>query len=553
MKKRSLGVGALAGGALTATMTAIMFLADQVADLPFVPFELFDWVTRVLPGAVVTFGIDLMIDSMRFFNISVADSAKTAEQIIAILQLVVIGAVVGAVFFLIMKVRDMRSDLISGLVVGALFGLPLVGITIAIEQSTVHPVVIILWLLVLFLAWGLALALSYVRIYPAEPELAAAPAEAASERREVRAVTPISRRQFLIRMGGAAATITVASSGVGVALQRRSSRQLEKELEASMAHQSEGTPRLPFPNLEDPVVPAPGTRPEYTPLKDHYKVFIRVEPTVIDGSTWKLPITGLVDNPLMLTLDDISNDYESMSHFVTLSCISGRIPSTLISTTQWTGVSLQKVLADAKVRDGARSIFITSGDGFYETVPLDEIAADERIMLTYAWDGNRLPVTHGFPLRIWRPDRYGMKQPRWITGIEVTDEIKDGYWIERGWDQVARVKTTSVIDNVAVDAAYESGGQQLVPMGGIAYSGARGISKVEISVDDGPWNEAKLRAPLSDTTWVVWRYDWPFESGDFIFRVRAQEGDGTPQIETEAGNRPSGATGLHRLRETTSI
>ena len=90
-------------------------------------------------------------------------------------------------------------------------------------------------------------------------------------------------------------------------------------------------------------------------------------------------------------------------------------------------------------------------------------------------------------------------------------------------------------------------------MGGIAYSGARGISKVEISVDDGPWNEAKLRAPLSDTTWVVWRYDWPFESGDFIFRVRAQEGDGTPQIETEAGNRPSGATGLHRLRETTSI
>ena len=122
-----------------------------------------------------------------------------------------------------------------------------------------------------------------------------------------------------------------------------------------MAHQSEGTPRLPFPNLEDPVVPAPGTRPEYTPLKDHYKVFIRVEPTVIDGSTWKLPITGLVDNPLMLTLDDISNDYESMSHFVTLSCISGRIPSTLISTTQWTGVSLQKVLADAKVRDGARS------------------------------------------------------------------------------------------------------------------------------------------------------------------------------------------------------
>ena len=551
MKKRSLGAGALVGGLLTATMTAMMFLADQVADVSFVPFDLFDWITRVLPGPVVTFGIDVMIDSMRLFNISVADSAKTAEQIIAILQFVFMGAVVGALFFAVVKVRSIAPDLVSGLVVGALFGLPTIGITIAIQQSTVNPVVIILWLLVLFVAWGVALAQAYVRIYPVEPELAAAPAASAAG--EVRAVRPINRRQFLIILGGAAATITVASSGVGIALQRRSRRQLKDELDASMAHLSEGTPRLPFPNINDPVVPAPGTRPEYTPLKDHYKVFIRVEPTVIDGATWKLPITGMVDNPLMLTLDEIRDNYESMSHFVTLSCISGRIPSTLISTTQWTGVSLQKVLADAKVRSGARSIFITSGDGFYETVPLDEIAADERIMLTHAWDGNPLPTTHGFPLRVWRPDRYGMKQPKWITGIEVTDELKEGYWVERGWDPVARVKTTSVIDTVAVDAAYESGGQQLVPIGGIAYSGARGISKVEISVDDGPWHQAKLRAPLSGTTWVFWRYDWPFESGDFFFQVRAQEGDGTPQIDAKAGNRPSGATGLHRLRKTTSI
>ena len=131
-KKRSLGAGALVGGLLTATMTAMMFLADQVADVSFVPFDLFDWITRVLPGPVVTFGIDVMIDSMRLFNISVADSAKTAEQIIAILQFLFMGAVVGAVFFAIMKVRSIGPDLLSGLVVGALFGLPTIGITIAI-------------------------------------------------------------------------------------------------------------------------------------------------------------------------------------------------------------------------------------------------------------------------------------------------------------------------------------------------------------------------------------------------------------------------------------
>ena len=84
----------------------------------------------------------------------------------------------------------------------------------------------------------------------------------------------------------------------------------------------------------DPVVPAPGTRPEYTPLKDHYKVFLRTEPTMIDGANWTLPITGLVDNPLMLTLEEIQSRYSSRDQYVTLCCISGRIGTSLISTTQ---------------------------------------------------------------------------------------------------------------------------------------------------------------------------------------------------------------------------
>ena len=172
---------------------------------------------------------------------------------------------------------------------------------------------------------------------------------------------------------------------------------------------------LPCPNANDPVKLAPGTRPEYTAVEDHYKVFIRSEPTVIDGANWVLPVIGMVDNPLALTLDQIRNNYESRDQFVTLSCISGRIATTLISTTWWTGVSLQNILADAQVQDGARHLVITSGDGFHETVDLDLIASDERIMLCYAWDGNPIPFDHGFPLRIWLPDRYGMKQPKWIN------------------------------------------------------------------------------------------------------------------------------------------
>jgi hypothetical protein len=109
------------------------------------------------------------------------------------------------------------------------------------------------------------------------------------------------------------------------------------------------------------------------------------------------------------------------------------------------------------------------------------------------------------------------------------------------------VKTTSVIDTVAVNAVIEQGQQRLVPIGGIAFSGDRGISRVEVRVDNGPWQAAQLRSPLSETTWVIWRYDWPFQAGAHTFEVRCAEGDGSPQIEEMQDSRPSGATGIHSV------
>jgi hypothetical protein len=252
----------------------------------------------------------------------------------------------------------------------------------------------------------------------------------------------------------------------------------------------------------------------------------------------------MVDNPLMLTLDDIKNNYQPRDQYITLSCISGRIGTSLISTTLWTGVSVQDILADAQIQPTARYLHIASGDGFYETVDLDLIASDERIMFCYAWDGHDLPTVHGYPLRIWIPDLYGMKQPRWITSLEVTDKYQEGYWVERGWDEVAQVKATSVIDTVATNALIQDGDLTRVPVGGIAFSGARGISTVEVRVDGGSWQEATLRSPLSETTWVIWRYEWPFEAGEHTFEVRCTDGDGSLQITEASPAHPSGATGI---------
>jgi DMSO/TMAO reductase YedYZ molybdopterin-dependent catalytic subunit len=536
VKRYGIGIGALVGFLLAAPLIGLMYLTRQLAGLPFLPFELFDWITRVLPGDLVTFGIDLMIDSMLLLRINVADTAKQAEQVTAILLFLAGGTLFGALYFAWINARKGTPDALSGAIAGALFGLPLIGISIAIGQPTIHPILRVLWIAALFLLWGVLLSWIARRLMSAEPEVAG----------EERSVERISRRQFLITLGASSATITVVSAGVGSVLARNERQRRQAELDDSIAHLVEVGADSSFPNANDPVAPVPGTRPEYTPVMDHYKVFLRTEPTVIGGSDWTLPITGMVDNPLMLTLEDIRNNFPSRDQFVTLSCISGRIGTTLISTTMWTGVSLQDLLAEAQVQEGAQYLEITSGDGFHETADLNLINSDERIMLCYAWDGNQLPVDHGFPLRIWIPDRYGMKQPKWITGIEVIDEYREGYWVERNWDEVAQVKTTSVIDTVAVNAIVENDGQQLVPIGGIAFSGARGISNVELRVDGGPWEATLLRSPLSETTWVIWRYEWLFAEGEHTFEVRCTEADSTPQIEEVTEARPSGATGIHQ-------
>ena len=429
IQRLGLATGALVGALVTAPLLGLMYLGNELAGLPFSPYDLFDWATRVLPGGLVTFGIDMMIDTLLLFGISRADTAKTAEKIVASLQFFFIGVGAGAIFFGIMRLRDDRPDLQAGLVFGGIVGLPMITISIAIGGSDREPFLSILWLLALFLLWGVALREGYTRLNPEEGLVAIPEGEA-------RVAKAIDRRQFLIRVGGATATITVASTALGSLLASAARRELEEELAASMAHLSTGSAQSPFPNASDPLMPAPGTRPEYTPLKDHYQVFIRVSPTRIDGETWSLPIMGAVANPMTLTIDDIRNNYESHDQYVTLSCISGRIGTTLISTTQWTGVSVQDILADLKPNANARYLHITSGDGFYETVDLDLIASDERIMLAYAWDGNPIPLDHGFPLRIWLPDRFGMKQPKWITGIEVMEEYKGGVlgraWMEQG-------------------------------------------------------------------------------------------------------------------------
>ncbi len=532
--------GALIGAMLTIAFIAILFAGWKLAGLPFVPFDVFDWLARVLPAPPVEFVIGTMVTIIRGLHLGPTSVvAKQIEQGMGIFNLFITGIIVGAILYAILKATGKKYAYPLGVVLGIIVGVPAVIISSAVgKTASATPVINGLWIICVFLIWGAAFGWVYRRLSAVHAITVRSGEEAAPEPASARRIT---RRKFIVQLAGSTAVITVAGAIVGALSSRHRGMGLQNAMTRWSATHS-------LPNVDAAVMPAPGTRREYTPLQDHYRIDINTFPPMIDEKTWRLKLSGLVVKPLSFTLDDLRQN-EPMHQFITLSCISNPLGGDLIGTIRWTGISLQRLLPDWGIKPEATHLMIRSVDDFFEVVPLDMIRSDPRIMLTYEWDGVPLLADHGFPLRIYIPDRYGMKQPKWIESIEATDQWEPGYWVVRGWDRIARMKTTSVIDTVAVKDIIKSNGQTLVPIGGIAHAGAREISKVELKVDDGPWAETELRTPLSGLTWVIWRYNWPFQPGEHTFTVRCYDGAGTLQVTESAPPYPSGATGLYSERK----
>ncbi len=572
IKSRSIWNGLLAA-LVGLPFAAFFYLGESVADLPFLPADFMNWIIPFIPGNLIIFGISLMVDIIIALGLGREDVvAKFFESLMAAGIFVGVLGAFGAMMGRLLEHPRAKSlpSPILGLLVGIIVALPLA--FISDNQLTGDnpfysgPALAIrtLWIAGMIGLWGMiaqvilqrgAIEVIHTEVAPIADTSAisieASPEAPSSETAPVTnpitvpitraSVQKLNRRQFLVQVGGTTAALTVIGAGLG---------ELLRESEKIVAFEQADFSFLDFPNANATVIPAPGTRPEYTAIDDHYRIDINTSgPPSIDGDTWHLNIIGLVENPTQYTLIQLQNNFAPLNQYVTISCISNNIAGSLIGTTGWTGVSLQDVLADVQPAPEATHIRITSADGFWEYISLDLIREDARVMLCYAWNEELLREKHGFPLRIYIPDRYGMKQPKWITELEFVDSNGRGFWVERGWSRDAIVQTVSVIDTVAVNDSFEQDGQTFIPIGGIAYSGARGISRVEVRVDDGDWAEADLKTPLSDTTWVLWRYDWPLARGEHTFAVRCYDSTSTLQIEESRPKKPSGATGIHSLED----
>lgn len=447
-------------------------------------------------------------------------------------------------FFVINRSKATLRTVYPGLILGLGFGAIMMLISMQVNlTATASFILQVIWVMLVFTGWGIALNWIYNDLAHSEEKT-----KIDETTGETITIKALNRRQFMIRIGGATATLTVIGAGLGALL---GSRPGEGQVVADLpsGDMADGAGKA-LPNaFEGNLQPAPGTRPEYTPLDDHYRIDISSRPPVINSSEWTLDVTGLVDNPVSLSLQDLYDKFDRVEQYVTLSCISNRVGGDLISTTKWSGFRISDFLKLVKPQANAVALKITGADGFDEFVMLDVLNADDRTMFVYEWDDQPLKQKHGFPLRTYIPDRYGMKQPKWIESIEFVDAWQEGYWVRRGWSVDAIVNVTSVVDTVATDAILKESDGYIVPVGGIGYAGAKGISKVEVSVNGGDWEEAQLRQPLSELTWVLWRYDWTFQEGSYTFAVRAYDANGNLQSLESRGTRPDGATGVDSLQK----
>ncbi len=524
--------GGFVGGITSLGLVGLFSLGKQIAGLPFLPFDIFDWMARVLPGPLVTFVIDTIVRLIGILHLGpTASTAKLAEQTIATTQFILLGIVLGLLLGLILLRRPAQANLASQ---GA--GILLALLAILVEAILGFPgagaPADILWSVLLMGGWG------WVLNRWVDTELALSPAPTR--------VDGLSRRAFLLKTAGAGLGFVLASIGLERLSMRRAipvtaNPQNSDFLATAVAHTSGPAASPGLDALRKRLPFAPGTRAEVTPTEQFYRVDINTSVPNVDSPSWHLQLDGLIDHPLALTLADLRK-YPAVSQVITLECISNAVGGDLISTGEWMGVPLKTILAEAGLKPQAAFLNITAQDGFYELLGMTE-AMDDRTLLVYGMNGGPLPPEHGFPLRIYIPNHYGMKQPKWIEHIEVSDTDQSGYWVDRGWSKTAFVQTTSVIDNVAVGDLDTQ--KQTVPVGGIAFAGARGISKVEIQVDEGGWTEAVLIIPpVSPLTWVAWRYEYPYQKGRHVFRVRAYDGNGQLQTAENNPQIPNGATGI---------
>ncbi|MBF6145251.1 molybdopterin-dependent oxidoreductase [Nocardia nova] len=303
--------------------------------------------------------------------------------------------------------------------------------------------------------------------------------------------------------------------------------------------------RLPPPNVPmPPVDPAadlrvPGLASYLTPNSDFYRIDTALTVPQVSKETWSLRIHGMVDREIRLDYADLARR-PSVERLVTLTCVSNPVGGDLIGNASWLGYRLDALIAEAGPHPDADMVLSRSADGFTAGSPLAALTDGRDALLAVGMNGEPLPVEHGYPARLVVPGLYGyVSATKWVTELEITRfDRAQAYWTRRGWSERGPIKTGTRIDTPR--GAVRAG---KVTIAGVAWAQHRGIDAVEVQIDNGPWQPARLAAEPSVDTWRQWSYDWDASAGTHTVRARATDGTGTVQTAEVADVIPDGASG----------
>nr|WP_246280379.1 molybdopterin-dependent oxidoreductase [Cellulomonas humilata] len=353
----------------------------------------------------------------------------------------------------------------------------------------------------------------------------------------------LGRRSFLAAALLAAAV--AAAAGVGAQLLASATQTVEAARRVL---------RLPAPFRKAAALPAgvesgvSGSEPFVTPNDGFYRIDTALAIPQVDADSWRLRVHGLVEEEVEISFQDLL-DADLVESWVTLTCVSNVVGGDLAGNAKWLGLPIRDLLARARPTADADMVLSTSIDGFTASTPLAALMDDRDALLAIGMNDEPLPAVHGYPVRMVVPGLYGfVSATKWVVDLEVTRYADArAYWTDRGWSEKGPIKTASRIEVPGPFARVPAG---QVAIGGTAWAQQRGITAVEVQVDDGDWAPATLAMEASVDTWRQWSFFWDATPGTHQLTVRATDATGEVQTAERLDTVPDGATGQHSISLT---
>jgi DMSO/TMAO reductase YedYZ molybdopterin-dependent catalytic subunit len=274
-----------------------------------------------------------------------------------------------------------------------------------------------------------------------------------------------------------------------------------------------------------------GITPFVTNNADFYRVDTAFVVPQLTTDTWELKVHGLVGSEVTLSFADLIA-MPSVERMITLTCVSNEVGGDLAGNAVWQGVRIADLLKQVAPQAGADCVLSTSVDGFTVTTPLEALTDGRDAILAYAMNGEPLPTEHGFPVRMVVPGLYGyVSATKWVVDLKVTKFADEtAYWTSRGWSAQAPIKTASRID---VPKSFAQLPKGTVAVAGMAWAQHRGISGVQVQIDDDGWQDATLSGDLTTDIWRQWSYPWDTTSAPGLHTIRCRAVDGTGAVQTD--------------------